>query len=235
MDPNGELWNQVYEARSAFFASTIGPLPNEILKMTSTTGIWPGGGLCVIAASRLGPDIWAYTTFGLTNPDMPTTVMVDDMQIETDAEGRPLQVTATLRPKVPAPSVPGRAGYGYEILMLTNGRAEWPISFLQWAVNAELVDDAGLLDRVERHAGLTVEEIEISAGDPIDVIIAKAQAPLPGPVQLPNGTMQMVVATSITAEEMKWSFGHGRPALLERLARAGIGQISVLGRPSTPL
>src|SRR5262249_60681065 len=95
MDPNGELWNQVYEARSAFFASTIGPLPNEILKMTSTTGIWPGGGLCVIAASRLGPDIWAYTTFGLTNPDMPTTVMVDDMQIETDAEGRPLQVTGT--------------------------------------------------------------------------------------------------------------------------------------------
>jgi hypothetical protein len=33
----------------------------------------------------------------------------------------------------------------------------------------------GLLDRAERHAGLTVEEIEISAGNPIDVIIA------PGP------------------------------------------------------
>jgi len=235
MDPNGELWNQVYDARSAFFESTIGPLPNEILKMTSTTGIWPGGGLFVIPASRLGPDIWAYTTFGLTNPDMPTTVTADNVQIETDAEGRPLRVTGTLRPKVPAASVPGRAGYGYEILMLTNGHAEWPILFLQWAVIDELVDDAGLLDRVERHAGLTVEEIEISTGDPINVIIAKARAPLPGPVQLPNGTMQILVATSITAEEMTWSFDHGRPALLERLARAGIGQMSVLARPSTPL
>lgn len=235
MDPNGELWNQVYDARSAFFESTIGSLPNEILKMTSTTGIWPGGGLFVMPASRLGPDIWAYTTFGLTNPDMPTTVTADDVQIETDAEGRPLRVTGTLRPKVPAPSVPGSAGYGYEILMLTNGRAEWPISFLQWAVNNELVDDAGLLDRVERHAGLTVEEIEISPGGPINVIIAKARAPLPGPIQLPNGTMQLLVATSITTEEMKWSFDHGRPALLERLARAGIGQMSVLGRPSTPV
>src|SRR5262245_29625423 len=105
---------------------------------------------------------------------------------QTDAEGRPLQVTGTCD-KVPVPSVPGRAGYGYEILMLTNGRAEWPISFLQWAVNDELVDDAGLLDRVERHAGLTVEEIEISTGGPINVIIRKARAPLPGPVQPPNG------------------------------------------------
>jgi len=34
-------------------------------------------------------------------------------------------------------------------------------------------------------------------------IIAKARAPLRGPVQLPNGTMQRLVATSITAEEMK--------------------------------
>lgn len=37
------------------------------------------------------------------------------------------------------------------------GRAEWPLSFLQCAVIAELVHDAGLLNRVKRHAGLTVE------------------------------------------------------------------------------
>jgi len=44
---------------------------------------------------------------------------------------------------------------------------------------------AELLDRAE----LTVAEIEISAGDPIDVIVAQAPVLMPGPVQLPNGTL----------------------------------------------
>jgi hypothetical protein len=63
--------------------------------------------------------------------------------------------------------------------------------------------DAGLLDRVERYDGLTVEEIAIGAGAPIDVLIAKTQSPLPRPVQLPNRTMQILVATTITSDEMK--------------------------------
>jgi hypothetical protein len=129
MDPKEELWNQVYDARHSHFERTIGPLPSDILKMMSMTGVWPGGGLFVIPPARLGPDVWTYATFGFTNPDMPTTV-TSEAQVETDAEGRQ-RMTATLRSKVPAPSVPGRAGYGYEILVLTNGRAEWPLSFLR--------------------------------------------------------------------------------------------------------
>lgn len=82
---------------------------------------------------------------------------------------------------------------------------------------------------------MTVEEIAIGADGAIDVLIAKAHPPLPGPVQLPNGTMQMLVATTITADEMQWSFDHGRPALLERLVRAGIGQVSDRGRASALL
>jgi hypothetical protein len=234
MDPQEELWSQVYDVRRAPFESTIGPLSGDILKMLSMTGVWPGGGLFVIPADRVRPDIWAYTTFGFTNPDMPTTVTTSDARFETDAQGRQ-EMVATLRSKVPAPSVPGRAGYGYEILMLTEGRADWPLSFLQWAVNAELLHDVGLLDRVERHEGLTVEEIAIRADSAINVLIAKAYPPLPGPVQLPNGSMRMLVATTITTDEMKWSFDHGRPALLERLFRAGIGQISLPGRASAPL
>jgi hypothetical protein len=144
-------------------------------------------------------------------------------------------MVATLQSRVPAPSVPGRAGYGYEILVLTEGRPDWPLSFLQWAVNAENMHDVGLLDRVEKHEGLTVEDIAIGADGAVDVLIAKAQPPLPGPMQLPNGTMQLLVATTITPDEMTWSFDCGRPALLERLARAGLGQISVQGRASTPL
>jgi hypothetical protein len=234
MDPKEEYWQQVYDARSAYFESTVGPLPGDILKMLNMTGIWPGGGLFVIPAERIGPGIWVYTTFGFTNVDMPTSVTSSDSRFETDAQGR-RQMVATLQSRVPAPSVPGRAGYGYEILVLTEGRADWPLSFLQWAVNAEMMHDVGLLDRVEKHEGLTVEDIAIGADGAIDVLIAKSHPPLPGPIQLPNGAMQLLVATTITADEMTWSFDHGRPALLERLARAGMGQISVRGRDSAPL
>ena len=87
MDPKEELWNQVYDARRAYFENTIGPLPNDILKMIEMTGIWPGGGLFVIPADRVGPDVWAYTTFGLTNPDMPTTVTTSDARVENRCAG----------------------------------------------------------------------------------------------------------------------------------------------------
>jgi hypothetical protein len=234
MDLKEEFWNQVYDARRAYFESTIGPLPGDLLKMLNMTGIWPGGELFVIPAKKIGPDIWAYTTFGFTNPDMPTSVTSSDARFETDAEGH-RRMVATLQSRVPTPSVPGRAGYGYEILMLTQGRADWPLSFLQWAVNAEILHDVGLLDRVEKHDGLTVEEIAIGADGAIDVLIAKAHPPLPEQVQLPNGTIQMLVATTITADEIQWSLDHGRPALLERLVRAAIGQMRDRGRASAPL
>ncbi len=42
----------------------------------------------------------------------------------------------------------GRAGYGYEMVMLTRENAAWPLYYLQWAVNAEIGNDAGLLERV---------------------------------------------------------------------------------------
>jgi hypothetical protein len=47
--------------------------------------------------------------------------------------------------------------------------------------------------------------------------------------------MQILIAITITAEEMNWFFDHCRPALLQRLVRAGTGQLSVPGRASMPL
>jgi hypothetical protein len=47
--------------------------------------------------------------------------------------------------------------------------------------------------------------------------------------------LQILISITITAEEMKWSFDHCRPALLQRRVRAGTEQISVPGRSSTPL
>ncbi len=38
--------------------------------MFNLTGLWPGGGLFVIPAAKLGQSLCAYTSCGLSNPDM---------------------------------------------------------------------------------------------------------------------------------------------------------------------
>ncbi|MFH7354092.1 suppressor of fused domain protein [Acinetobacter bereziniae] len=60
----------------------------------------------------------------------------------------------------------------------------------------------------------------------INVLIAKAQKPLPSAIKLPNGNMQFLVAIVITNEEMQWSMKNGRDALLNKLIDAGVEQIS---------
>ena len=91
-----------------------------------------------------------------------------------------------------------------------------------------------LLTRVEKNNGLTIEEIPVGndENDTINVLIAKAQKPLPTDIKLPNGNMQILVATVITDEEMQWSIENGRDALLKKLMDANIGQISDRNRPS---
>ncbi len=73
-----KLWQEVYAAREKYYESSFGKLPGEIAKMANLLGVWPGGGLMVIPATKLGPDVWVYTTFGFTNPDMPTTITLID-------------------------------------------------------------------------------------------------------------------------------------------------------------
>ncbi len=226
-----KLWQANYDARQKYFEKTIGPLPSDILKMLNMTGVWPGGGLYVIPAHSLGQNLSVYTTSGFTNPDMPTTVQLSNFDLQSDGN-RATQAGSTLSKKQPAPKRAGFAGYGYEILMVAQSNQQWPLNFLQWAVNAEIGHDAGLLNRVEKYDGLTVEQIQVGQGQMVNVLITKAQAPLPTGIPLPAGKMEILVATTITAQEMKWSQGNGRAALLKKLQGAGVGQISVPNRKS---
>lgn len=224
-------WQRVYDARTSFYEDNIGPLPDDILKMNNMLGVWPGGGLFAMPATALGNNVWAYTTFGLSNSDMPATTAMVNFNQQSDGE-RTTDVSGELRAKTPANTAVSDAGYGYEIMMLTNDEADWPLGFMQWVVNAEITHDVGLLNRVETYQGLTVQEIQVAENVSINVLIAKAQGPLPKKTQLPNGTMELLIATVITDDEMQWSMQHGRDALLTKLYEAGIGQVSVLGRES---
>ena len=230
-DAADEAWQDNYRARQHYFESTIGPFPKDILKMLNMTGVWPGGGLFVIPANQLGTHLAVYTTFGLTNPDMPTRVRLSDFTLDSDA-ARATRAEGRLQPKPPAAKPAGAAGYGSEIFIVTARNQQWPLAFLQWAVNAEIGNDAGLLSRVEKYDGLTVEQIGIGGGHSINVLIAKAQSPLPTGTTLPAGKMDLLVAVTITDEEMQWSMKNGRRALLTKLHEAGVGQLSTPGRPS---
>jgi hypothetical protein len=225
------LWLQNYDARQKYFEASIGPLPKDIMKMLNTTVIWPGGGLYAIPAPSLGADLAVYTTFGFTNSDMPTTVRSTDFSLQSEA-GRATRAEGRLEKRQPAPKRPGAAGYGYELIVVAPKAQHWPLNLLQWAVNAELTKDVGLLNRVEQYDGLTVESLEVGAPQPINILISKAASPLPVGTLLPAGKMEILVATVITAEEMAWSMKNGRAALLKKLREAGVGQTSNLSRES---
>jgi hypothetical protein len=196
-----KLWLQTYDARQKYFEHAVGPLPNDILKMLNMSGVWPGGGLYAIPAKRLGPDLAVYTTFGFTNSDMPTTLGVADFKLDSDGK-KATRAEGTLQKKQPVAKRPGAAGYGYEFIVVAQANQDWPLNLLQWAVNAELTNDVGMLDRVEKYDGVTVEQLHVGALQPIDVLISKALPPLPVGTQLPAGKMEVLVATVITPEEM---------------------------------
>jgi len=163
---------------------------------------------------------------------MPASTMMADYEIKTDEQGRASKYSGTLKSKEQAESPEGSAGYGYEMLLIAKENVEWPLWFMQWSANAEILNDAGILDRVEKYQGLTVQDIQVGENNSLNVLITKAQHPLPVGINLPNGKMDLLVATVITDDEMQWSMENGREALLAKLIESGVGQVSDRNRNS---
>ena len=227
-------WQYVYNARQAFYEKNIGKLPDDIMKAPNLFGVWPGGGFYVIPADKIKKGLWVYSTFGLTNSDMPATITATNSEVEYDHQGRFISTSTKLENKKQVIQSSGKAGYGYEVLLIAKENAEWPLRFMQWVGNVILVNDVDLLSRVEKNNGLTVEAIPVGDGenDTINVLITKAQKPLPTGFKLPNGDMQFLVAIVITNDEMQWSISNGRDALLKKLMDSNTTQISDRNRQS---
>jgi hypothetical protein len=133
---------------------------------------------------------------------MPTSTLNESKAERT--QGRLSASESTLEKRAPATAPKGAAGYGFEFIVVTREQADWPLYLLQWACNAEILNDVGFLQRVDKYQGLTVEEIQVGndPGDQVNLLVARARAPLPTGTQLPNGRMDILVATVITDEEM---------------------------------
>lgn len=227
------FWQEVYDERTKYYEDNIGEFPNDILKMANMIGVWPGGGLYVLPAKKIDEKLWAYSTFGLSNPDMPATTMMTNVETEHNEYGHVSEVSGKIQNKEVVDTGKGLAGYGYEMLVVTNENVEWPLWVLQWAVNAEITNDVGFLERVEKYKGLTVGDIPVSDdGDSVNIFIEKAKAPLPVGTQLKNGSMTLLVATVIHDEELAWSMNNSREELFEKLLQSNNKQISIKNRNS---
>jgi hypothetical protein len=227
-----KIWNEVYQARYALYERHFGRLPQDILKIMDLSGAWPGGGLYAIPADKLGSGKMVYATFGFSNPDMPTEVMPVDVSVNHDAQQRPAQTSLTLKKKDNIRPKTERPGYGYELIVVSEEQADWPLYILQWAARAEIVKDADILGRVQQYDGLTVERVQIGQNMFANLLFTKARSPLIDKLSLPNGSAEIIVATIVTDAEMRWSIKHGRSALLNKLIDAGVGQVSRPGRNS---
>jgi hypothetical protein len=228
---------EVAEMRSTYYRQAFGDLPpRSRLRLVNLLGIWDDSALYSIEATRLGKDVWAYSTFGLSNADMPAKVGIKDPDAILDDLGRVTGAGAAqaVWAREPASAPSGAAGYGYELVVLARQDSGWPLHILNWAVNAEIFHDVGLLARVESAEAFTVRDVCVGPGarDKVCLLISRPLPPLPGGTQLPNGWMQFLVATVITRQEQSWARRHGANALLAKLVRAGIGQYSERNRPS---
>ena len=217
-------WQANAAARARFFEESVGPLPEQMQKMVTMTGVWPGGGFYVIPATKFDPKTTLYTTFGLSNTDMPAKTRL------VEANRAPGEKQAVEAPTAEAKAE--AAGYGYELAVLADPDAKWPLGFLQWAADAEIVNDVGLLKQVQAQGSLIIENVRVGTAKPLHVLVAAARPPLPAGAELPAGQMSLLIATAITAEEMRWSRANSGTALLDKLAEAGIGQRSDLDRSS---
>jgi hypothetical protein len=217
-------WDQVYAAREAIYAEHFGVIHGDVQKLMNLTGVWPGGCLVQIESAR--HQIWVTSSFGLTNPDMPARTRPEQFAVENNPDRSVRRYQSTLVGRPPRAVPAGRAGYGYEVLVFTRRKEQWPLMFLNWAVQAEILRDADVLGRVHRYGTLTVESISLGDGQSADFLIAPLLQFVSARADLPNGSMELLAATLITRPEMQFGLEHGGPALLERIKSRPQGQIS---------
>jgi tetratricopeptide (TPR) repeat protein len=230
--PDAKYWKEVASARAQYFESLIGPLPTESVALRNLRGVWTGK-LIQFWGRRLN-DVWVTSSFGLTNCDMPTRFRSEETKKERAETTNYINITATQTVKERDPLIlpPELAGYGYEILLLTDCEEIWPIYFLNMVVPCEILHDIELLRQVRKFEGLTIEAANIYGVGELHFLVMPATGRLPSKLELPNGEMHLLIATRITRAEMEYGNKYGRRALLEQLTKAGLGQMSIVDRPS---
>lgn len=218
------LWDEVYKAREAFYASHFGVFPENILKSMNLIGIWPGGGLIDMPIDNFGSGLHLYSTFGFSNPGLRNG-MQSVNTITESGDGNSISISGEMRridPNVEASAT----GFGYELLVVTKEATIWPQYFLNWIAGLEFNENFELLDRVNEFDGITLERIGISETESMDMIITRAVDPLPAKLKLPTGDIDLLIGTLVTPDELSIARENSASKLLELLLKSNVGQVS---------
>jgi len=223
--PSAEFCHSVYSERIALYETLFGPAPEGVVELKDLSDAnWPGG--CLVQFEKgselIRDGLCVCATFGLTNADMPARVAV--------AKAKKVK----LIPKVPAFAPDGYAGYGYEMMVLTPSKEDWPLLFLDWLVRAEIESDAQVFQKVRENDGITIGLVTLKDIGDFYFLITRSWGHQENKFPLPNGDMEFLCATSITGPEMEYASGtgNGRIELLNKLIKNGLGQVSILDRQS---
>lgn len=215
-----KLWEEVSSERRTAYERHFGPYPDEVHKVPTLMGFWPGGALVQIPLRESSVVLTA--SCGLSNFGLPTPVGVYQ---GIDHNGQPYPELGPRRRRL---AMSGSAGYGYEFLMLTPQLETWPLLVLTRLLEKELLEDTDFLGKVHQHGSLTVDSLPLGPDWVVHVLIAPTEEPLPELLNLSNGVCEFLLVKVITEDELEDSLLHGREDLLDQLAEDGQSQLSDL-------
>lgn len=215
-----QTWEAVSEERRLAYEECFGPYPEQVHKVPTLMGFWPGGSLVQLPYHQ--DELVVTASCGLSNFGLPTPVGVYQ---GIDHNGQPFPELGPRRRRL-APS--GSAGYGYEFLMLTPQLETWPLLVLTRLLEKELLEDTDFLGKVHQYGSVTVDSLPLSPDWVVHVLIAPTEEPLPELVNLSNGTCEFLLVKVITQDELEDALEYGREELLDLLADDELGQISDL-------
>jgi len=225
-----KLWDKVFYERKKIWKKTFGLFPSEIHKLGNLTGIWPGGLLIQMFSRKLG-GLWVTSSFGLTNPDMPTNRKSEYHKINNSKEGT-VSYLQTISARIPKEIDRALAGYGYEIAILTKEVGMWPFMFINTIVQMEILNDIGFLERVQEIGAVTIDRVKISETDYGNFIIFEAPSNLIKEFNLRNGKAKLLLAMPITDNEMNYTLVNGQKELLNLLTLIDSFPVGDLNRES---
>ena len=225
-----KLWDKVYAERKVIWEKSFGAFPSEIQRLNNLMGIWPGGCLVQMFSRKLG-GLWVTSSFGLTNPDMPANIQSEYHRINNSKDGSVRYIQA-ISARVPKEIDKTRAGYGYEIAIITKEDGMWPYSFVNAIVQMEILNDIGLLEMVQEIGAVTIDRVKISETDYGNFIIFEAPSNLINEFKLLNGKGKLLLGMAITDNEMNYVLLNGQKKLLELLTSIDSFPIGDLNRES---
>jgi len=175
-------------------------LESELAQVTEADPAWGAFGVRVVAPDEARP-YWTYVTSGLSNP---FTVGPGEEYSEE-----------------------GKTGIGYELVIHSNEEARWPILRLLDMMAYNLV----CLKAFAPGGRFQVEgTLDGAADSKLNGFVFVEDPGLPWGFALPSGQAQLLTAVGVTRNELAFSRSNGMERLMERLAEAGVGVVTVADR-----